>query len=314
MPERHGSGFHVCLCLALLYLSWGGSFLGVKLMLTGFPPVFQNGIRLCGAGTLMLVLLPFTRHGRPSGIMEIVHYAVLAFLIMFMNNVCQAVGQLSVPSGIAALLYGTVPVFMMLGDWQILGGRRPARTQWLAVAGAMLGLGTLLPTSEAELRCTLPGASVILLGVFCFVAGSLYARRFLRSAGLSLYGGMSLSMLFGGIMSLLASLAAGERIDLSGLSPGSLGAMAFLTLFTSVLGYFCYYWLLAHTRTIVAVSFAFIDPVIAVTLGWLFADEPVTPRALLACALIVGAVICALRQEAAHHEAENRSGVRKRSG
>ena len=294
MQGRHVSSFSVCLCLVLLYLSWGGSFLGIKLTLSGFPPVFQNGIRMCGAGCLMLVILPLTRHGRPTGPMEILHYAVLAFFLMFMNNTCQAVGQQSVPSGITALLYGAVPLFMILGDWLVLRGPRPGKGQAVAIGGATLGMAMLTFAGEATMQCPLPGVSVILLGVLCFVAGSLYAKRFLRASGLSLYGGMSLTMLFGGVMSLFASRIMGESFTFSSMTATSLGGMIFLTFFTSVLGYICYYWLLKNTRTMVAVSFAYIDPVIAVALGALFGGEELSAVVLISCALIVGSVICGL--------------------
>ena len=294
MQGRQVSSLRVCLCLALLYLSWGGSFLGIKLTLSGFPPVFQNGLRMCGAGCLMLAILPLTKHGKPKGPMEILHYVVLAFFIMFMNNTCQAVGQQSVPSGITALLYGAIPLFMVLGDWIVLRGPRPGKEQAAAICGATLGMAMLTFAGDAQMRCPLPGVSVILLGVLCFVAGSLYAKRFLSASGMSLYGGMSLTMLFGGMMSLVASQVMGEKFEFSSLTATSLGGMIFLTFFTSVLGYICYYWLLKNTRTMVAVSFAYIDPVIAVALGALFGGEPLSFVVAVSCALIVGSVIVGL--------------------
>ena len=106
---------------------------------------------------------------------------------------------------------------------------------------------------------------------------------------------MSLTMLFGGIMSLLASWVMGEQFSFSSLTATSLGGMIFLTFFTSVLGYICYYWLLKNTRTMVAVSFAYIDPVIAVALGALFGGESLSVVVVVSCALIVGSVIFGLR-------------------
>ena len=296
MQARPVSTLRVCLCLALLYLSWGGSFLGIKLTIVGFPPVFQNGLRMCGAGILMLVILPLTKHGRPRNAMEILHYVVLAFFIMFMNNACQALGQKSVPSGVTALLYGAVPLFMVLGDWLVLHGPRPGRGQSAAIVGATTGMTLLTVAGGEQMSCPLPGVAVILLGVLCFVAGSLYAKRFLSSAGMSLYGGMSLTMLFGVIMSLMASHVLGELFSMASMTATSLGGMIFLTFFTSVLGYICYYWLLKNTRTMVAVSFAYIDPVIAVALGAMFGGESLSAVVVISCVLIVGSVIFGLHE------------------
>ncbi len=294
MQAKSVSSLKVCLCLALLYLSWGGSFLGIKLVLTSFPPVFQGGIRLCCAGLLLLLILPFTDHGRISGWKELFHYWNMAFFIMFLNNVFQAFGQQSVSSGVAAMLYGIIPLAMVLGGWLILGDEKPSRIQGVGIAGAMVGMALLSfgGDSGTQTGDSVSGVLLLLAGVLCFVVGSLYSRYFLRSSRLSLYGSVAVVMVFGGIQSLAASWLLGERVEFSSVTPEAWGSMIFLTLFTSILGYGCYYWLLAHTRTIVAVSFAYIDPVIAVALGALFADEPLTLRVVLACALIVAAVMC----------------------
>ena len=294
MQRTSVSSLQVCLCLALLYLSWGGSFLGIKLVLTSFPPIFQGGIRLCIAGAIILLFLPFTRHGKVSGFMEVFHYWNIAFFIMFLNGVCQAIGQQSVPSGVAAMIYGTTPLFMVLGSWLILGDARPSPKQAAGILGATAGMDihTLGGDAGESSETSLSGSLLLLAGVLGFVLGSLYSRYFIRSSGLSLYGGLALVMIFGGVQSLVASWAMGERVLWNAVTPEAWGSMIFLTLFTSVFGYVCYYWLLANTRTVIAVSFAYIDPVIAVLLGALFGGENITLRVVLACALIVGAVLC----------------------
>lgn len=294
MPKKSVSPLKVCLCLALLYFSWGGSFLGTKFVLTSFPPIFQGGIRLCTAGALLLFVLSFTSHGRISGLKELFHYWNMAFFIMFLNNVFQALGQQSVPSGVAAMLYGTIPLAMVLGGWLMLGDSRPSLLQCVGIAGATVGMALLSfgGTDDQQADISLSGVLLLMVGVFSFVLGSLYARYFLQNSRLSLFSSVALVMFFGGVQSLAASWIMGEKVNLDAVTPEAWYGMIFLTLFTSILGYGCYYWLLANTRTIVAVSFAYIDPVIAVVLGALFAGEAVTPRIVFACALIVGAVVC----------------------
>lgn len=294
MPTKSVSPLKVCLCLALLYFSWGGSFLGTKFVLTSFPPVFQGGIRLCTAGILLLFIVSFTDHGRISGLKELFHYWNMAFFIMFLNNVFQALGQQSVPSGVAAMLYGVIPLAMVLGGWLMFGDSRPSLLQCVGIAGATIGMAILSfgGSVDQSVDISLSGVLLLMVGVFSFVLGSLYSRYFLRNSKLSLYGSVALVMFFGGIQSLVASWLMGEKVNLDAVTPEAWCAMVFLTLFTSILGYGCYYWLLAHTRTIVAVSFAYIDPVIAVVLGAVFAGEPVTFRIIFACTLIVGAVVC----------------------
>lgn len=294
MPKKSVSPLKVCLCLALLYFSWGGSFLGTKFVLTSFPPIFQGGIRLCTAGALLLFVLSFTSHGRISGLKELFHYWNMAFFIMFLNNVFQALGQQSVPSGVAAMLYGTIPLAMVLGGWLMLGDSRPSLLQCVGIAGATVGMALLSfgGNDDQQADISLSGVLLLMVGVFSFVLGSLYARYFLQNSRLSLFSSVALVMFFGGVQSLAASWIMGEKVNLDAVTPEAWYGMMFLTLFTSILGYGCYYWLLANTRTIVAVSFAYIDPVIAVVLGALFAGEAVTLRIVFACALIVGAVVC----------------------
>ena len=299
------STLKTCLCLILLYFSWGGSFLGLKFVLRGFPPIFQGGFRLCLAGALMLMVLPFIRHGRLSGWKELAGYFWLAFFIMFLNGVCQALGQRTVPSGVTAMLYGAIPLWMSLGGWLLLREDRPAPCQIVGMIGASAGIYLLTWGQGAGSMSgtSLSGMLIIFAGVLSFVVGSLFSRRFLRFPGLSLYAGSALTMFLGGLQSLTASWIMGERADFSAVPPEAWGGMLFLTLFTSVAGYLCYYWLLAHTRTIVAVSFAYIDPVVAVALGALFAGEALNARIVMACLLIVASVLCGF---AGKHE--NRKG------
>lgn len=295
MQTKSAFSLKVCLCLALLYLSWGGSFLGIKFVLMSFPPVFQGGIRLCIAGMLLLFLLPFTGRGKLPGGKELFHYWNIAFFIMFLNGVFQAVGQQSVPSGVAAMLYGTTPLVMVMGAWLILGEDRPTLIQWAGIAGATAGMAVLSFGGEAAPdagELSLSGAFSLMAGVISFVLGSLYSRHFIRHSRPSLFGGVSVIMLFGGMQSLAAGWIMGESVNWANVTAQAWYAMIFLTLFTSIFGYVCYYWLLANTGTIVAVSFAYIDPVIAVALGAIGAGEPLTPRIVLACALIVASVLC----------------------
>lgn len=230
-----------------------------------------------------------------TGGKELFHYWNIAFFIMFLNGVFQAVGQQSVPSGVAAMLYGTTPLVMVMGAWLILGEDRPTLIQWAGIAGATAGMAVLSFGGEAAPdagELSLSGAFSLMAGVISFVLGSLYSRHFIRHSRPSLFGGVSVIMLFGGMQSLAAGWIMGESVNWANVTAQAWYAMIFLTLFTSIFGYVCYYWLLANTGTIVAVSFAYIDPVIAVALGAIGAGEPLTPRIVLACALIVASVLC----------------------
>lgn len=295
MRNSKPSALTLVLCLFLLYLSWGGSFIGIKIVLQSIPPGLQSGLRMTMAGGIMLTFLLFTKRINWPGWRNLGAYFLLAFLSMFLNNFLQGLGQQSLPSGITAMLYGTIPLWMVLSGWLLMGETKPSIAQFLGMGGATLGL-YLLTLGQAGESGSLwnRGTLFILGGILSFVAGSLVSKLVLQRSGLPVYTVSAILLFLGGIQGLIASCLMGEQLDIAHVLPQAWAALAFLTVFTAIIGNLCYYWLLVNAKTIVAVSFAYIDPVLAVALGYFLGGEDINLNIVIACALIVLSVLCSL--------------------
>jgi drug/metabolite transporter (DMT)-like permease len=190
------------------------------------------------------------------------------------------------PSGLAALLAATVPLWMVLMDGR--PSRRVALGLGLGTAGVVLliGQGNLTGGQAVDLL----GTAVVLFAALAWATGSLYSRR-ARLPAAPLHG-VALEMLAGGAWLLLAGGLAGEgtRLNLDGASLRSLLALGYLIIFGSIVAFSAYLWLLRVSTPARASTCAFVNPVIAVFLGWALADEPLTAQTLLAAAVIVAAV------------------------
>lgn len=295
------------LVLCLLYLSWGGSFLAINLVLEDFPPVFQNGLRLCLAGMIGLLFLPVKKQGARISGMELLHCWNTAFLLMFLTGILQAFAQQTVSSGIAALIFGTVPLLMILAGWLFAGEPRPVLKQLAGILGATAGIAVLsLGDGGCESQQDPTGMLLLFGASLSFVAGSLYMKHISSHSSLTIYGNSSVIMFFAGLQSIASSLIIGERFIPGNVNMKAWIALLFLVVFTSVLGNISYCWLLGHSGTIAAVSFAWVDPVVAVTLGHFVLDEHVTVTAVAACFLIVLSVLLSLP---CRHTASSPSGI-----
>jgi len=195
-----------------------------------------------------------------------------------------------VESGTAALIVATVPLWMVLLEWLGPGGKPPRASVWVGVLIGLVGVALLMgaPTGAVGEHYT-AGVIVLVLASVAWAIGSLYSRNAGLPAPLM---ATAMQMLTGGGLLLLAGLVTGE---LQGLDPSTFSlksalALLYLIIFGSLIGFSSYVWLLRVTPAAVASTYAYVNPVVAVFLGWLLADELITPRILLASAVIVGGV------------------------
>lgn len=284
---------------AAVYLIWGSTYLGIRFAIQTLPPFAMGGVRVVVAGVL---LYAWTRlRGAPAP--TPLHWreaAIVGGLMLLGGNGAVVWAEQRVPSGLTALLVATTPLWMVV--LEALRGRLP--TRWV-VAGVGLGLaGIALLVVPGRLAGGLHvdplGAGVLVMGSLCWAAGSLYSRRArLPKAALQ---GVALEMLAGGAGLLLLATAGGEwsRLHLEAVSSTSWLAFAYLIVFGSMIGFSSYLWLLRHTTPARASTYAFVNPVVAVFLGWALAGEPLSARTGLAAAVIVLAVALITTRSAAH--------------
>ncbi len=296
VPQRaSGSGAvsraQVLAAFAAVYVVWGSTYLAIRFAIETLPPFLMAGARFLASGA---ALYAWTRAGgapRPTRL----HWretAVVGAFLLVGGNGGVAWAEQRVPSGLAALLVATVPLWMVLLEWWRSGGVRPGWRTWAGIATGFLGLGILV--GPAELlgggAADGVGAAALVLASILWAVGSVYSRRAaLPESPLQATG---MEMLAGGALLVLVGSAVGEwgRLDPGAVSGRSLLALAYLVVFGSGLGFTAYVWLLKHVEVAKVSTYAYVNPVVAVFLGWLLAGEAVTARTLAAAAVIVVAV------------------------
>jgi drug/metabolite transporter (DMT)-like permease len=286
---------------AAVYLIWGSTYLAIRFAVETLPPMLMVGARFLIAGGLLLLWARF-REGTVPSARDWRTSAVSGTLMLAGGNGAVVWAEQKLPSGIAALLVAVVPIWMVLLDWLRPGGRRPGAAVF---AGLALGLaGLLLLVGPDALHgggaVDLASAGVLLAGSLAWAVGSLYTQRAPRATSGSV--GSATQMLVGGACSLFVALLLGEpaRLDMGHASALSFAALGYLIVFGSLIAFTAYLYMLAHTTAAKAATYAYVNPIVAVLLGWAFASEPVSARTLLAAAVILaGVAIITLGRDAA---------------
>lgn len=289
---NHKKAVHVLGCLFLVYLSWGSSFIGIKFAIESFPAFLMCGLRMTLASILLYLFTWLKGERELPTFKDIRQYFVLAVFMVLISSGFLSKGQESVASGTAAMVLGSVPVWMVLAGWLVFHEPRPSIKQFIGLAGGFTGLVLLGAHHGNDGETSLWGLLLVVLAALGWVVGSFYSKIRHTGSKLSVMRGTAVLMFLGGIQSLAAALVTGEFTGFhpSQVSMTSLTALIYLVVAGAIIGYTCYIWLLFHTRTAVAVSYEYVNPVIGVFLGWFLANETVDPVIITACCLTVSSV------------------------
>src|SRR5437016_2287577 len=285
--------FLVISAFAALYVIWGSTYLGILFAIQSIPPFLMAGARFLLAGLIMFAIAR-TQGPLRSTSAEWRTALVVGACLLLGGNGGVTLSEKFVESGLASLIVATVPIYITLLGW--LGGMtpRPKPMVWLGLAGGFCGVGILLGPA---LRFSTPsgshpaiGMSILLISSFIWSAGSLYSRVVKHAA--SPFLAAAQQMFCGGLLLMLVGLLVGERKHFhpANISTLSLGAFIYLVLIGAIVGYTAYFWLLRHCDPAKVATYAYVNPIVAVLLGALFAHETVTLRTLVAAALIIGSV------------------------
>ncbi len=281
----------VLLAFAAIYLIWGSTYLAIRFAVETIPPFLMLAARFGLAGLLLYAWLRLRGRSRPPA-REWLGSLAVGGLLLVGGTGAVAWAEQWIPSGLAALIVAIVPVWMVLLDWLRPNGRRPGPA---VVAGLMLGLGGVaLLVGPVELagggRMQFLGSAAVVLGTISWATGSVFGARFPVPAAPRMAA--ALQMIMGGALLLAIGTARGEwsRLDPAAVSMRSLGALAYLLVFGSLVAFAAYVFLLRVTTPARVGSYAYVNPVVAVFLGWALAGEPVTGRTILAAAVILTGV------------------------
>jgi drug/metabolite transporter (DMT)-like permease len=283
---------------AAIYLIWGSTYLAIRFAIETLPPFLMTAVRFLVAGVVMYLWARMKGVRRPTGPQWAAATLVGILMLLFgVGGVSWA--EQRVPSGAAALIVTVGTLWMVLIDWLFFGGVRPSGK---VVLGILLGFsGVALLIGPEQLagagRIDPIGAGVILVGTVTWPFGSLYSRGSHLPASPVLATGME--MLAGGVVLLLVAVAFGElaRLDVGQISARSLLATGYLAFFGSIVALSAYLWLLKVDTPARVITHAYVNPVVAVFLGWALAAEPLNARTLVATAVILAGVLVITRRE-----------------
>jgi drug/metabolite transporter (DMT)-like permease len=294
---------------AAVYIIWGSTYLAILYAIETLPPFIMAAVRFLVAGGL---LYTWSRARAPRAPTRAEWRAALIVgaLLLMGGNGAVVWAEQTVPSGIAALLVAGTPCWMVLLAWLWQGSARPgART----VTGLLLGFGGIAllvgPSALSGAGTIDPiGALVLLCGSVAWATGSIYSRRAPSPPGALLFTGMQ--MLAGGVLLLIAGTLTGEwsRLDIAAVSTKSLLAVAYLIVFGDIIGYSAYVWLLRVASPARVATYAYVNPVVAVLLGWAIAGEVFTLRMAVAAAVIItGVALITIEEQSRTRAAQRRS-------
>jgi drug/metabolite transporter (DMT)-like permease len=282
----------VLVAFAAVYLIWGSTYLAIRIAVESFPPLLVAGLRHLLFGLLFYPVLRWKTGIRPT----LAHWrtaGITGFLLLFAGNGGVCVAEQTVPSGVTALLVATVSLWMVLIDWLRPGGTRPLARVLVSLVLGFAGLALLVGPKNlggAE-RVSPAGVAILLVASLAWASGSLYSKH--GSLPSSPLLGAAMQSLCGGIALWIVGFFSGEvhSLHLAAVSTRSWLAIAYLVFCGSMMGFTAYVYILKTSTATRVATYAFVNPVVALLLGWLVVGEPITVRTILAAAVILAAVL-----------------------
>ena len=280
--------------LWIVYIVWGSTYLAIRLMVRTIPPLLAGGTRFFVAGLAMCGVLAARRGARSLRLSraQLASCLLLGALLPAAGNGLVTVAEKHVPSSLAALIISSVPLWVVV--FRFGDGERPGAGTLIGVAVGFAGVALLLLPGRPE-GVHLIGVVTVLIAALAWASGSFLTPRV--KAPEDILVTVAWEMIFGGAFLLIASAAAGENVDLGGVSAESLGGLVYLIFIGSIVAYTAYGWLLGHTPISRVATYAYVNPVIAVFLGWAVLSEDITPLTLVAAVVIVASVAGIVRHE-----------------
>jgi drug/metabolite transporter (DMT)-like permease len=287
---KNASSIKIALAFAAVYLIWGSTYLAIRYAVETIPPFFMMGIRSLLAG-LFLYLWSVKKGGKVHRD-EFRALIILGILFFVLGHGLLSWAQKTVASGLAAVLIASDPLWIGLIESLTIKDVKLSKKQ---IIGIILGFGGVallfLPTSgENNLQMDTVGAGMILLSAIFWAVGAVYSRVAKLPKSSTLAAGLEL--VIGGVLLCVVGRLLGEleSFQISAISMRSLLALGYLVVFGSIVTFTAYVWLLTVTTATRVATHTYVNPVIAVLLGWAFAGEQFTTSALIASAVIILAV------------------------
>jgi drug/metabolite transporter (DMT)-like permease len=292
VQDQKATRLQIWLGMASIYVVWGSTYLAIRFAVETMPPFLMASLRFLVAGAILYAWRRMAGDPPPRRV-EWRSAAIVGLFLLVGGNGGVVWAEQRVVSGVAALLVGSTPLWMVLLDALRPGGQRPGWITLLGVLVGFIGIAVLVGPEEftgISGGVDPLGAAALTLASFLWAAGSLFSRRAPLPASPLLGTGME--MLAGSAGLLFLGTLGGEwrRLDLTSIAPHSVWGLLYLIFFGSLVGFAAYTWLLRVAPTPLVSTYAYVNPLVAIIMGNLFAQEPLTPRVLIATVVILGGV------------------------
>jgi drug/metabolite transporter (DMT)-like permease len=286
----------VLIALLTVYIIWGSTYLGIRLAIASIPPFFMAGTRYLVAGGAMF-LFALLRGAKLPSLVEWRDAVIVGGCLLLVGNGGVTFAEQYVPSGTAALLIATVPVFLTLFAWVTKLGPRPSGMICVALVLGLIGVSILSrPTGHTNVSAAdqynwYAGIIALLLASAVWAGGSLYARKAARPS--SAIAAVGIQMICGGALLLLVSVSTGEaaRFNWSRVTAESSIAWVYLVVVGAIIAFTAYVWLVRVCSPALVGTYAFVNPAVAVLLGWAIAGETLDSRMISGAGVILVAVV-----------------------
>src|SRR5581483_1021178 len=284
--------FLVLLNFGLVYLFWGSTYLGISIAVQQIPPALMCATRFLIAGVLMLVFCKLRGRRIRYSRLQLWHMAVIGTLLLMGGNLTLSYAEQVVPSGLAALVIASTPLWFLVLDSLLLGDHHISSRGKAGLGLGIFGITVLIwpeLMSGTTLHWKELGWSLSLLrGSFSWALGSVLSKRW-QSAEVDPFSGTAWQITFAGLSNLIFALLFEDVHKVVWTAKG-IGAILYLVVCGSWIGYTAYIWLLRHVPTSKVSTYAYVNPVVAVFLGWLIAHERVDRYILAGSAIVVASV------------------------
>lgn len=275
---------------AAVYIIWGSTYLAIRFAVETTPPFLMAAFRFLVSGVLLVTIARMRGNAKPT----LSHWrsaAIVGTLLLVGGNGAVVWAEQTVPSGITALIVAILPFWIVVLEWVLPGHRRPTLGVVAGLIVGVIGLGILLGPAIANEKSaiSLGGALILVLGSLSWALGSIYSTHAKMPSPLLTTG---MEMLCGGAILLVCSFMFREpsNFDVHAVSMRSLAGLLYLTTFGSLVAFTAYMYLLEHVSASLVSTYAYVNPVVAVILGWFIAHEPLTVRTLIAAVVIIAGV------------------------
>jgi drug/metabolite transporter (DMT)-like permease/GNAT superfamily N-acetyltransferase len=290
-------GWLVWLALGIVYVIWGSTYLAIRVMVETVPPMLGAGVRFVLAGAIFYAVLRLrrgpeaVRFGRP----QLLAATAAGTLLLMGGNGLVTVAERTVPSGLAALIIASVPLWIVL--FRALGRDRIPRLTLLGVLAGFAGVAVLLVPGHQPAGVTVGGMLLVVAAAASWAFGSFYQRRWPLPADVFL--STALQMITAGVVMVVVAAAVGEvgQVDFAQMSLRSVAGFVWLVTAGSLAAFTAYVWLLKNAPISKVATYAYVNPVVAIFLGWALLSEDITAAIVIGAAMIVASVALVVTRE-----------------